>query len=148
MTAAEVYAPAMAHRSDARERIAAAVHRVDTIQISPDVGRLIVHWLGGYAKLAQARYGCLPEGLADATYALAEACAAHIDSQRASIEAIPALEMSELVTVKAAAAAIGVKETTVRWHYKRGNLAGRKVGQTLMINEQSLAEFRANREEI
>jgi Helix-turn-helix domain len=52
-----------------------------------------------------------------------------------------------LVEVKAAAAVLGVKPTTVRWHYKNGNLAGRKVGESLMINSESLEQFRAHRAE-
>jgi hypothetical protein len=142
--AAEV--PSATTSSDLRERISAAVQRVDAVQITPDVGRLLVHWLGQHAEWAKQRYGCAPEGLEDVQYALAEAVARGIDSHGASMDATLPVEMSGLVEVKAAAAAIGVKETTVRWHYKRGNLSGRKVGQTLMINECSLAEFRVNRE--
>jgi hypothetical protein len=132
--------------SDLRERISAAVNRVDVIQIDADLGRMFLHWLGGYAKLAQARYGCLPEGLADATYALAEAVADHGDSHRASFEAIPAPLVSDLVEVRHAAAVLGVKPTTVRWHYRSGNLSGRKVGETLMIDSDSLEQLRARRE--
>jgi hypothetical protein len=132
--------------SDQRERIGAAVQRVDVIQIDADLARMFLHWLGGYAKLAQARYGCLPEGLADAQYALAEACAARNGSHGTSFDAIPALEVSDLVEVRTAADVLGVKPTTVRWHYKTGNLAGRKVGETLMIDSESLEQLRARRE--
>jgi hypothetical protein len=144
MTAAEMITGTTTASSDPRARISAAVSRVDAIQIDPNLGRLLVHWLGNYAKLAQARYGCLPEGLSDATYALAEACAG--DSHAASPEAILAPVVSELVDTKTAAAVLGVKPTTVRYHYKNGTLAGRKVGETLMIDNSSLQQLRARRE--
>lgn len=99
--------------SDLRQRISAAVQRVDAVQISSDVGRLLVHWLGQHAKWATQRYGCAPEGLEDVQYALAEAVARGSDSHGASMDATLPVEMSGLVEVKAAAAAIGVKETTV-----------------------------------
>lgn len=141
MTVAEV-CPA----DDRRAKIAASVRRLDGIEISRDLALHLVYWLGKYADLAQQRNGCPPEGIEDAQYALAEACAAADNSHRASIEAIPALSVSQsLVTVKDAAAVLGVKPTTVRWHFGRGNLAGRKVGETLMIASDSLEQFRAHR---
>jgi hypothetical protein len=142
--AAEI--PRTTPASDARKAISEAVRRVDAVQIDVNLGRLLVHWLSGYAKLAEARYGCTPEGLSEAMYALAEACAARGDSQPASPEAILAPVVSELVDTKKAASVLGIAATTVRYHYKQGTLAGRKVGQTLMIDTSSLEQLRARRE--
>lgn len=145
MTAAEIPRTTPAS-SDLRERISAAIQRVDSVQISADVGRLLVHWLGQHAEWAKQRYGCAPDGIEDVQYALAEAVAGGVDSHRASIEAIPAPLVSDLVEVRHAAAVLGVKPTTVRWHYRSGNLSGRKVGETLMIDSHSLEQLRARRE--
>jgi hypothetical protein len=143
MTAAEMI-PSTTPASDARRaNISAAVSRVDAIQISPDIARLLVHLLGKLAQYETRRNGCPPDGLEDIQYALAEAVAG---SHGASVEAIPAHVVSELVSVAAAAAALGVEPTTVRYHYAKGNLQGTKVGTALMIDTNSLAEFRANRE--
>jgi hypothetical protein len=142
MTAAEI--PRTTPASARRANISAAVSRVDVIQISPDVGRLLVHLLGKLAEYETRRNGCPPDGLEDIQYALAEACAS--DSHGASIEAIPAHVVSDLIDTQAAAAVLGVETTTVRWHYKKGNLAGQKVGKTLMITSDSLEQLRARRE--
>jgi hypothetical protein len=145
MTAAEVCPSATIASDDRRARIGAAVRRVDAIQLSPDVGRLLVHWLGQHAEWAVQRYGCAPDGLEAVAYALAEACAA--DSHGASLDPIPAFDVAQsLVEVKHAASVLNIKPTTVRWHYKNGTLAGRKVGETLMIDSSSLEQLRARRE--
>jgi len=146
MTAAAEAAPitTTASSDDRRAKIGAAVRRVDAIQLSPDVGRLLVHWLGQHAEWATQRYGCAPDGLEAVAYALAEACAA--DSHGASANTILAPVVSELIDTQAAAAVLGVETTTVRWHYKKGNLAGQKVGKTLMITSDSLEQLRARRE--
>jgi hypothetical protein len=144
MTAAAEIPRTTPASSDLRERISAAVSRRDTVQISPSVARLLVHWLGQHAEWATQRYGCAPDGLEAVAYALAEACAA--DSHGASVDATLPVEMSGLVSVKAAAAVLGIEETTIRYHFAKGNLRGTKVGTALMINEQSLEQLRARRE--
>lgn len=146
MTAAEVPRTTTA-ADDRRAKISAAVRRVDVIQIDADMGRMLLCWLGSYAKLVEQRNGCLPDGLADAIYALAEACAARTDSHGASVDAVLPQLVSNLVTVQAAADLLGVRPTTVRYHYKTGSLSGTKTGTALMIDTTSLAEFRAKREE-
>jgi hypothetical protein len=143
--AAEIPSATIASADARRANISAAVSRVDAIQISPDLARTIVFLLGNYAKLARRANGCTPDWLEDIQYALAEACAS--DSHGASPEAILAVGVPQsLVDTKAAAKLLGVKETTIRYHFAKGNLRGTKVGTALMINEHSLAEFRANRE--
>jgi hypothetical protein len=70
-----------------------AVRRVDVVQISPDLARVIVYGLGKYADLASHRNGCPPDGLAEVQYAMAEAAARSDDSRQREQERLTAAEI-------------------------------------------------------
>lgn len=114
-----------------RANITAAVRRVDTIQIDPDLVRIVVHWLGQYADLATQRHGCPPEGLTEVQYTLAEACAASKNSRQHQLEHLAATQPltsgydSECDTSEAAAL-LGITASGVRYHceHKTSNTVG------------------------
>lgn len=55
-----------------RAALCAEVARVDVVQVSADLARVVAHWLGEFAALAKRVRGCAPEGLAPVQLALAE----------------------------------------------------------------------------
>jgi hypothetical protein len=119
--------------SDMRAKIEAAVHRVDVVQLSPDVARLVVFWLGQYAEISQARYGCAPEGLIEAQHAIAEVVTATGgDSRRreetaASSADLLALAQEPVLDVKDAAHMLDLKPDTIRLMCRQGTLGAKKV---------------------
>jgi Helix-turn-helix domain len=132
---------------DAREKISAAVQRVDAIQISPDLARVLVHWLGRLAEVLARQNSCAPEALVAVQHALAEAYAAGSgDSRHASRESIGAYDLLALghdfVDTEAAADMLGLKADTVRWHCRNGNLESQKFGRHLMIRTSSIDNFK------
>lgn|GEM_PF-5643725 len=56
-----------------RAALAAAVRRVDVVQIAPDLARVLAHWLGEFVELATRRYGCAPDGVAGVQHEVAAA---------------------------------------------------------------------------
>lgn len=117
--------------SDRRANICAAVNRVDVIQISPDLARCLVQWLGSYAKLAQSRNGCLPDGLEDAAYALAESCAGTGDLRQREDSALGDAEILGLgdgavIDANTAAEMLGISTSGVTYLCRNGRLDAQK----------------------
>ncbi|MFP1155542.1 helix-turn-helix domain-containing protein [Mycobacterium sherrisii] len=144
-------AAVVAGGQDRQIAIAAAVQRVDAVQISPDVARAIHFWLGQYIKLTSARYGCPPDGVAEVQYALAETLAAD-SRQREQITAdcaeLLALDHEAVETVKSAARRLGREECTVRWMCRNGSLAAVKRGQQWFPKTAAVDEIVAQRKDL
>lgn len=141
--------------SEARGGVASHVHRAHGMLISVELARIIVHWLGSYARMAIDRNGCPPDGLTDVQRAIGEAI---IDSRpREEIPdsrgtRIPFIAGSDTegqrptYDADAAAAVLGIRPTTVRWHLAHGNLHGRKVRGRWDITADELHRFRRERD--
>jgi Helix-turn-helix domain len=133
---------------DAREKISAAVQRVDAIQISPDLARLLVHWLGQLAKVKERTNGCASGELVAAQNALAEACFAagywrESESERAAAAEILISGHEDMhVSTAEAAAALGITANGVRWLCGQGRLSGRKVGRQVMVTASSVEDYK------
>jgi hypothetical protein len=145
MTAAEIPCTTPAS-SDLRERISAAVKRVDVIQLDLDVARLVIHWLGKLAEYETQRNGCPPHGLAEVQSALAESCASgnarqHEDFTPGDAE-ILGFNRDMEITAAEAAARLGIRADLVRWHCRQGNLAARKAGRQYMVSVSSVENYK------
>jgi hypothetical protein len=132
---------------DAREKISAAVQRVDAIQISPGMARLLVHWLGQLAKAQQRTNGCASGELVAAQNALAEACfaaghCAQRESERAAATEILISEHEPYISTAEAAAALGKTANGVLWLFNHGHLSGRKVGRQVMVTASSVEDYK------
>jgi hypothetical protein len=132
--------------------IAAAVRPVGGVLLSADAARLLVHWLGQLAALTQARNGAAPHGLIAVQHHLAEAAAAAGSRRReADGLGVPAVVMFEhdeqYTTPTDAAAALGISPDAVRWHRRRGNLQGRRVGRSWLISIASLESLKVRLDE-
>lgn len=129
---------------EVRARMAAAIQRVDVdgILITTDVARLLVRWLGRLTEITRQRNGCPPLGLVELQGALTDECAA--DSRRREQDGLGARELvafdheQQYVWPPEAAAELGVSADTVRWHFRKGNLDGRKFGRQLMVTAASV----------
>lgn len=115
-----------------RAKVGAAVQRVDGIQISVEVGRLLVHWLGQFADIVTQRNGCAPVGLVEVQHVLAEAVAGHGDSRSRESEGLVAPELLALseepvVGVEEAARMLGLKPDSVRLMCRQGTMSAKKV---------------------
>lgn len=135
-----------------RANIAAAVQRVDVIQVSVDAGHLLVHWLGQLADIGRHRNGCAPIGLIEVQQALAEAVAGGGDSRQREPEGLAAAEILGLnrdteITTAEAAAQLGLPADSVRWHCRRGNLDSRKVGRQHMVTVASIESYKRRKAE-
>jgi hypothetical protein len=139
-----------------RSAISDAVRRVNVVQLDPELVRVVVHWLGRYSDLTTQRFGCLPDGLADVQYALAEACAddSGEDSRLRELSAavghrvlLSEHEHDVRVDTAAAAAQLAIPVDSVRWHCRRGNLDGCRVGRQLMISVSSIENLKSRRAE-
>ena len=131
---------------DAREKISAAVQRVDAIQISPDLARVIVHWLGRLSYSLTRENGCAPEALVAVQSALAEAYAGscmHEDSVAAALGA-GGWSRETVLDTAAAAELLGIDATAVTFHCRAGRL-GQKVGRDWVIQLGELEAFRRER---
>jgi hypothetical protein len=123
--------PLRSVHSDRAANLAGAVQRVDAVAISADFARVLVFWLGNYAKLARQTKGCAPDGLEDAQYVLAEACAPGGDS-RLREDSTPghaeilALGHDAVVDAETAAQMLGLKADTVRLMCRKGQLEAQK----------------------
>jgi hypothetical protein len=118
-----------------RANIAAAVQRVDVIQVSVDAGHLLVHWLGQLADIGRQRNGCAPIGLVEVQHAIAEAVAAGCDSRRRESEGLVAPEVLALneepvMNLKDAAWMLELKPDSVRLMCRQGTLKAKKVGHS------------------
>ena len=127
--------------ADERTRIAASVQRIDSVVISVDAARLVVHWLGQLAEITRQRNGCPPEGLVEFQHAIAEELVA--DSRRREQDGLGepeavAFEHEQCMGTAEAAAELGVSADTARWHCRKGNLDGRKFGRQLMVTAASV----------
>jgi len=116
-----------------RSKISAAVQRVDAVQLSADVGRLVVHWLGQLAETAVQRNGCAPDGLVEVQHAIAEAIATGGDSRRRESEPavspeLLALAQEPVIELEDAAQMLVLKPDTVRGMCRDEILAAKKVG--------------------
>lgn len=126
--------------------------RVDAIQLEPDLVRCLVHWLGDFIRLKQqpGQPG-VPEGVIAAQTALAEAYAAVSGSRRREQGAVEAVGIvisghdDAFVGTAEAAAALGISPDAVRWHWRKGNLDGRKVGRQLMVSTASIENLKTKR---
>jgi excisionase family DNA binding protein len=134
------------HGADSGSAISAAVERVDRIQITTDMGRMLVHWLGNYAELALQRYGCTPQGLIETQHAIAEAVVGDSRQREAKCAAVHELLSSRHgsdVDTARAAELLGIEADTIRWHIREGNLHAHKVGRQWMVTVASIEEMMA-----
>lgn len=130
-----------------------AAVRVGLISIEAPLLRLVIHWLGDYARLKQQPgQAGVPEGLPAALTALAEAYAAVSDSrqrQEFCADAAGVVRSGydlELGTTEAAAE-LGISAGGVRWRCAHGNLEHRKVGRQLMISTASIKRLKSRLDE-
>lgn len=126
--------------------------RADFIPVSRDLVKAVVHWLGDYARLKQqpGQPG-VPEGVAAAQRALAEAYAATSSRQREQ-ERVDAAGLvlsghESYVGTTDAAAELGMPTDAVRWHCRRGNLEHTKVGRQLMVSTAAIEDFKRRKAE-
>ncbi|MEY8015256.1 helix-turn-helix domain-containing protein [Mycobacterium servetii] len=137
--------------ADERTRIAASVQRIDSVALSLDAARLVVHWLGQLAEITRQRNGCPPEGLVEFQHAIAEELVA--DSRRREQggsrphELVGFEHEQRYMEPAEAATALGVSADTVRWHCRKGNLDGRKFGRQVMVTAASVEALKARRSE-
>jgi hypothetical protein len=139
--------------TDPAAAISAAVQRLDGVMITADLARLLVHHLNKYAELATARSGCAPLGVVETQHALARVIAgsSDLDSRMRAAEHAAADVVSSLVCedrlmdIKAAAAVIGMDDTTVRRHCDRGRL-GQKIGRDWVIRSSEVERFMRERD--
>jgi hypothetical protein len=126
--------------------IAASVQRVDGIVISPDLARVIVHWLGRLSDSCTRENGCAPEGLVEVQSVLAEAYASSCVREDSAAAAFGAGELSSetLLDTAAAAELLGLDATAVTFHCRAGRL-GQKVGRDWVIQRGELEAFRRER---
>jgi hypothetical protein len=127
--------------------LAGAVRRLDVVAIDPDLARALVFWLGKYADLATQRNGCVPAGLAEVQYAIAEAAVGVGDSRQreeslAAIAETVVLGHDAYVDTATAAAALGCTADTVRWHCRKGNLVSKKSGRQTMVTVASVEDLK------
>lgn len=131
--------------------IAAAVRPVGGVLLSADAARLLVHWLGQLAALTQSRNGAAPHGLIAVQHRLAEAAAAAGSRRREQdglgVPEVVAFEHERYTTPTDAAAALGISPDTVRWHRRRGNLEGRRVGRSWLISTASVESLKVRLDE-
>lgn len=140
--------------SDPYSRIRAAI-RSDVIVIEPDLARLLVHWLGDYARLASVHRPGVPEGLAAAQSALAEAVASQSGRpERNSELGAPAVASGPMrrncdwLSTPEAGLELGLRTDTVGLLCRRGELAARKAdGRHYLIHRSDLDAYRLRREE-
>jgi hypothetical protein len=138
-----------------RERYPAifAAVRVNAIPVDVDLVRYLVHWLGDYARLKQSPgQPGVPEGLVPAQTALAEAVAVVSDSRRREQDGlgapeVVAFEYEQCTTPTDAAATLGLSPDTVRWHRRRGNLDGRRVGRSWLVSTASVEALKTRLDE-
>jgi hypothetical protein len=127
--------------------------RANVIQVEPELVRFIIHWLGDYIRLKQlpGQPG-IPEGVVAAQGALAEAHASASNSRQREQEC-PTAPVSlvsgyeSCVGTAEAAAALGISADTVRWHYRKANLDGRRVGRQLMVTTASIENLKRRKAE-
>jgi hypothetical protein len=129
-----------------RSVIAAAVQRVDGVLVSPDLARVIVHWLGRLSDSCTRENGCAPQGLVEVQAALAEAYAGSRTREDSAISVLGAGESKReaLLDTTAAARLLGIDATTVSLHCRAGRL-GQKVGRDWVIQQCELDAFRRDR---
>jgi hypothetical protein len=137
--------------SCSKPSFSASVQRLDVVALHADVARVVVFWLGRYAKLAEQANGCIPAGLVEAQHAIAEAVAAVGDSRPRECSRIAGWDIAdwerdELMDTTAAAAHLGLKPTTVTLHCRAGRL-GQKVGREWVIRASELEVFQRERVE-
>lgn len=117
-------------RSDEiRERMAAAIQRVDDIRVGADAARLTIHFLGEFAEERRQRNGCPPLGLIELQQAYAEALASDSrsrDSEEISAAGALALGDELVVNAEEAARMLRLKPDTVRLMCRKGTLAAKK----------------------
>jgi hypothetical protein len=140
-----------AEQNDARESIRAAVQRVDSVHITLEAARFIVHCLGRLAEMLARQNGCPPETLVIVQHALAEACAIpsrqHDLRGSTGLEVVPSGHGQPEVGTDEAAAALRCTSDNVRRHCREGNLASRKVGRQYMITAASLESLKTRLDE-
>jgi hypothetical protein len=134
---------------DPASAIRAAVERVDRIQMTTDLGRMLVHWLGNYAELARQRYGCTPQGLIETQHAIAEAVVGDSRQREVKRSALQELLLSghgSDVDTARAADLLGITADSVRWHCRKGNLVFHRVGRQMMISAASIENLMLERD--
>ncbi len=128
MTAAsERVVASSAHRS----AISDAVRLPRGPELSWDLIRANIHWLGNYRDMTIQRYGCPPDGLIEALAVLAEAYAAGSDSRPRETEPtappkILVLGQDAVIDLEEAAQMLELKPDSVRDLCRRGVLAAHK----------------------
>jgi Helix-turn-helix domain len=136
------------------ESIRAAVQRVDAIQISPDLARVIVHWLGQLAKVCERQNGCAPGELVAVQKALAEAYAGGGNWRQSESERLAEREFlisghdETYVGTAEAAAWLGITANGVRWLCGQGHLESKKLGRQVMVTTSSIESYKQRKARI
>ncbi|AAS05079.1 helix-turn-helix domain-containing protein [Mycobacterium avium] len=127
--------------------------RVSEIEITPDLARCLVHWLGDYIRLKQqpGQPG-VPEGLVAAQTALAEAYAAVTHSPRSERDrpigaGFVFSAHDAWVGTAEAAEMLGIKAGSVGWLCRESHLEHRKVGRQYMISTASIEDYKRRKAE-
>ena len=136
----------MTTAADLQARISAALRPVDGMVIPPDVARLLARWLAEYAEFRRRPgQSGVPMLLLEVQWAFAEFAAVSSrqqeDLRSMSPEIVTSAHEPEVGTDEAAAV-LRCSTDNVRWHFRQGNLAGRKVGRQLMISVASLQSLK------
>jgi Helix-turn-helix domain len=125
-----------------RPQLSAAVQRVEGVLVSAEAARVIVFLLGNYAKLAESRNGCVPDGLREVQGALAEAVAAGSrgrDGERVAAPAVLPLS-HDVIELEQAAEVLGMKADSVRNLCRRGGLDAQKRRGRWFVSASAVAQ--------
>lgn len=138
---------------DIQAKIDAAVRPVTAIELHPDLARCIIHWLGRYIEFTrQPGQPGVPVMLMETQKALADAVAAIDNSRQRELDRSLTPETiisghDRRVGTDEAAAELGISADAVRWHCRKGNLDGRRVGRQVMVAVSSIEDFKRRRAE-
>jgi hypothetical protein len=94
------------------------------------------------------RNGAAPSArLGDVRDALAEAARVGASTGHDQAPSVFTWGSTDVVDVSAAALILGVARDTVRWHYRKGNLQGDRVGRQLLLTVDSVEALAARKRE-